>query len=220
MFLSKTIRSKLFSKKSELNVSECSTKPKSLPIEEKNVESKTYQQILDEMGEYLWTLKKYKFWTIGCLVIAWVIVFIGRWFDIGSHNPAAFTSVVFLFALLIGTKDLEKESEADTNVVRCVLQGLKFEKRLNSKSNYLQSFAKQYEGFGMFLFMFVRISPTLMIVFSLFNAGLAHFLVAYLSPQVMYGGMGIGLGLIGLFLGNVACGPYRQLLEKVKHCSP
>ena len=127
--LHKTVRSKIFSKKSESNVSESLTKPKNLPAE-KNKESKTCQQILDEVGEHLWALKKYKFWTIGCLVVAWIIIFLARWVDIAPHNPSAFTTAVFLLVLLVGIKNLEKEHDLDKKISDCTLQGWNLKNRL------------------------------------------------------------------------------------------
>ena len=63
---------------------------------------------------------------------------------------------------------------------------------------------------------FMRASPALMIVFCIFNCGVARLLSDYLDPMIMNIGIGMMLGVIGLFLGTLACGPYRLMLTQVK----
>ncbi len=70
----------------------------------------------------------------------------------------------------------------------------------------------------MWQFALIRVSPPLMIIFSLFNSGVLFLLSDYLSiPNwIVQCGAGAVLGLAFLFLARMACRPYYWLLEKMK----
>lgn len=70
--------------------------------------------------------------------------------------------------------------DVDIKVIQCTMKGLQEERKLNSdRIVYFGDFIKSFEGTGMVEHAFVRISPALMLFFSLINFSLKKFLIAY-----------------------------------------
>lgn len=181
---------------------------------------RSYQEIVEEHNSYLEKLKSYRYWTYGCFLIA-LILFIVFYI---SHNAQlthpGFTTFVFCVALLLGTKDLEKQRDVDIKVIECTLKGLQAERRLNSdRILYFGDFIKCFEGPGMLEHAFVRISPTLMLVFSLINFGLTPLLYiqfpTWMENIILVSFFkGVLFSLAALGFGKLATNPYRYLLVK------
>lgn len=186
---------------------------------EKNVELskafKNYQQLLDEVEECAWELKKSKCWTIGCLIVGWIIVWMGRSSGHSPYNHPIFGIPIFALAFLAGIKNLEKENKIDVRITQCAIEGIEMEKKRQwLKSSYFQDFVKSYEGYRIWVFAFGRILPSLWVLFS-FLYPFAGFVSKFVPSWGVYSGAGMILGLIGIFFGRIACRPYQWLLCKV-----
>lgn len=184
--------------------------------------SRAYQQLLDEVTRCSHELKKLRKWTIGCLLMGWIALLIGKWIGHPPYNHPTFAIPVFGIAFLAATKSWEQEHELDASTVKCILEGIALEKR-QVRSRYFHDLASRYEGWGMLEFAFMRISPSIMILFSLFNTGplylLADCLSEFVPNWVVYSGSGAVLAMAGLFLGRIACKHYQWLLWKLKESS-
>jgi uncharacterized membrane protein YbaN (DUF454 family) len=171
--------------------------------------SKNYQQLIEEVQSCNAQLRKYKWWTIGCLLAALVVVLTGKLSGHAQYSHPMFASSIFLLAFIVGTKNLEKETELDTRIVNCTLEG----KRI--KSTYFLELARSFEGWGLITFVFVRISPALWILFSVINTGILQILATHLPAStawwVPHAGAGLFLGLAGIFLARMATQPYSLL---------
>ncbi len=196
---------------------------KEAPPKEKVVElssaPRSYQKLLDEVGRCLKEVKKHRRWAYCCLMIGWIVLLIGRWSGHPPYNHPIFAIPVFVLALLGATRSLEEENELDVGIAKCTVEGIEIEKkRLGLKSSYFQDLANSYEGWGMWQFAFIRVSPPLMIIFSLLNAGSLSLLANHLSlpSWTVSCFSGLILGASFLFLGRIACRPYHWLLEKKK----
>lgn len=188
-------------------------KTQSLPI------SRSYQQLLDEAAHSSQELKKQQRWAYGCLIMGWIVLWIGKWSEHPPYNHPIFAIPVFVLAFLAATRSWEKENELDVNITKCTLAGIEMEKkRPEHKSNYFHDLAKSYEGSGMWQFAFIRVSPALMILASLLNAGPLSLLANHFSipSWVINCGAGVILGAAFLFFSRIACQPYYWLLEKKK----
>ena len=49
-------------------------------VKNSNISSVSYQELFDENQKCLDKLKTYKRWTIGCLLVGWLVVWIGKQF--------------------------------------------------------------------------------------------------------------------------------------------
>ena len=78
-------------------------------------------------------------------------------------------------------------------------------------SNFFYEISKDYEGTQLLGFVFVRISPTLMILFSALNTGVGSMFEAYMPWIVVRMIFGIVIGLGALFLGRFIYGPYQKI---------
>lgn len=180
---------------------------------------RSYQKLLDEVERCSKELKKHRRWAYCCLIMGWIILMIGRWSDHPPYNHPIFAIPVFVLALLGATRSIEEENELDVSIAKCTAEGIEMEKRRPGlKSSYFQDIANGYEGWGMWVFAFIRVSPPLMIIFSLLNAGPLSLIVNHLSLPWWTASCfsGLILGASFLFLARMACRPYYWLLEKMK----
>jgi hypothetical protein len=184
-----------------------------------------YQELQAEMARCSYELKKHRRWAYGCLIVSWLVLWVGRWSGHPLYSHPIFAIPVFSLAFLAATKSWEKDNKLDVNIAECILEGIKLEKKRGIKAAYFQDLADSYEGWSMWGFAFVRISPSMMILFSLFNAGpltlLADYLTKFFSSSftpslIVYSAAGAILAMAGLFHAKIACQPYRWLLWKLK----
>ncbi|MEI6242341.1 MAG: hypothetical protein WCP39_02925 [Chlamydiota bacterium] len=174
-----------------------------------------YQELLDEVNRCFLQLKRSKRWTIGCLIVANAILWLGKGFGLFLiFHQAPFIIFLFTLAFLLGTKNLEKENEWDARIAKCAIKGIFLEKREKVPTQFFHNFVKSYERTGMFSFAFIRVSPALWIAFTGLYLGVIPFLSQFISFSYSIGGA--LLGLIGIFLGNIACQPYRWMLQELK----
>lgn len=181
--------------------------------------SRSYQQLLDEAARCSQELKKQRRWVYGCLIMGWIMLWIGRWSEHPPYNHLIFAIPVFVLAFLAATRSWEKENELDVSIVNCTIDGIEIEKkRPGHTSNHFHDLASSYEGRGMWYFAFMRVSPTLLILVSLLNAGPLSFLANHFSipSWVINCGAGAVLGAAFLFFARMACQPYYWLLERKK----
>ena len=165
----------------------------------KNTDLISYQDFFDDTQSHLSQLKKYKRWTIGCLIFGWMIIFCIKFLKLPlAHNPY-FPSAIFFPLLLLGTKNLEEELALDKKIIENTLIGIKREYGLKN-SAFFSDFAKSHDGVQLFGYVFTRISPTLMILFAALNTGLVITMI-----------FGILMGLAALFLGRFIYFPYQRL---------
>lgn len=188
-------------------------------IEKRSSSPKSYQQLLDEEGLCRKELKQHQMWAYGCLLVGWIALLIGKLVDQSPYNHPIFAIPVFGLTFLAATRSWEKEHELDTNIAECILEGVKLEKKhpgLNS--SYFSDLLGSYEGRGMWQFAFIRVSPILMIIFSIFNSGALSFLANHLSVSMWISNSvaGVVLGSAFLFFARIACRPYHWMLEKIK----
>lgn len=191
--------------------------------DEKSVEMssapRSYQKLLDETERCSKELKKHRMWAYGCLVVGWIILLVGRWSDHPPYNLPIFAIPVFALAFLGATRSLAEENELDVNIATCIAEGIEMEKkRPELKSSHFHDLANSYEGWGMWQFAFIRVSPALMIIFSLLNTSPLSILANHLSLPEWAVSCFSGLTLVATFLllARLACGPYYRLLEKMK----
>lgn len=200
---------------------------KNAPIKEKIKEKpaelssapRTYQKLLDEVERCSNELKKHRNWAYCCLMIGWIVLLVGRWSDHPPYNHPIFAIPVFVLAFLGATKSIEEENELDVSIAKCIAEGIEMEKkRPGLKSSYFQDTANGYEGWGMWTFAFIRVSPPLMIIFSLLNNGPLSLIINHLALPWWTASCfsGLILGASFLFLARIACRPYHWLLEKTK----
>ncbi|NGX29458.1 MAG: hypothetical protein KR126chlam4_01554 [Candidatus Anoxychlamydiales bacterium] len=182
---------------------------KPLELDKKDT-SVSYQELFTETLAHLRQFKKYKTWTIGCLIFGWIIIFSIKLLDLPLAQNPFFPFSLFFLLLLIGLKDLEKELALDKKIIENTLKGLKLEYDLKN-SNFFRKTAKSYEGAQLFGFIFVRISPTLMILFSALNTGLGSVLEEHMPWIVVKMTFGIIIGVGALFLGRFIYFPYKRL---------
>jgi hypothetical protein len=195
---------------------------KDVPLKEKAGPSSTprsYQKLIDEVERCFQELKKCQRWAIGCLLMGWIVLWIGRWSEHPPYNHPIIAIPVFALAFLAATKSWEKENELDVSIANCTVDGIEIEKKRSGlKSSYFHDLASSYEGRGMWQFAFVRVSPSLLILASLFNAGPLSLLANYFSipSWAINCGAGAVLGAAFLFFARMACQPYYWLLERRK----
>ncbi len=181
--------------------------------------ARSYQQLLDETTCSFQELKKYRRWAYGCLLVGWIVFWVGRWSGYSPYNHPIFAIPVFVLAFLAAIRFLEKERELDVGIATCVFEGIEMEcKRPELKSDYFHSLAKNYEGSRIWLFAFIRVSPLMLIIIYFLNVGLlpllaSHFLIPGWGINC---GAGIILGAAFLFFARIACKPYYWLLERKK----
>jgi len=91
-------------------------------------------------------------------------------------------------------------------------------KSSNPQSDRFRAFASSYDGMGMWKFAFVRVSPALMIIFSLLNAGILPLLVHHfgLSRMLVNGIFGFVIASLFIFFSKITCRPYFWMLDKMK----
>lgn len=200
------------------------SKKKEIPVKDKVISSTTrsYQQLLDEIERCSKKLRERLLWAYSYLVMGWIALLLGKWSEQPPYNHPIFAIPVFILALLGATRSLEEENELDTSIVNCTVEGLEMEiKRPELESTYFHDLRKSYEGSGMWQLAFIRISPFLMIIFSLLNSGLLAFFADYFSiPEwLANGSSGVVLGSVCLFFTKMICRPYYWLLEKTKTIS-
>ncbi|NGX46652.1 MAG: hypothetical protein K1000chlam3_00012 [Chlamydiae bacterium] len=177
--------------------------------------SKSYQDLLTKYTQCSQQIKKCQYWSLGCLFIGWIIIWINKSLEAPLYDPQFFSIAVFAFALLVAMKDLEKESVLDHQIVNCIIEGSKIEQECKLKESLLTNSKSTFQGLGIYSFAFVRISPRLMIIFSALNTGTATLLARHelgLFQPVLFG---IVLGIFAVFFGNLACTPYRKLNQKI-----
>lgn len=190
------------------------------------VSSKGYQALQDEIANCTDALHKHRiWWGYGPLVVGWAVLLIGRWSQHPLYSHAIFALPVFALAFLAATKFVEEDNALDVRIAESILKGIQLERKKGLNSLYFQDLANSYTGLNMWIFGFIRVSPSLMILFSLFNAGPLSLLINYLSQFVdsktflyliINSSAGLLLGMIGLFYGKMACQPYRWLLWKLQ----
>ncbi len=193
--------------------------PTQAKVVEQSSAPRSYQKLLDEVERCAKELKKHRMWAYGCLMVGWIVLLVGRWSEHPPYNHSIFAIPVFVLALLGATKSIEEENELDVSIAKCIAEGIEMEKRRPGlKSSYFQDAANGYEGWGMWAFAFIRVSPPLMIIFSLLNAGPLSLLVNHLALPWWTASCfsGLILGVSFLSLGRIACRPYHWLLEKKK----
>lgn len=201
----------LFPKKKEVAPPKKQKKPVSSSL--------SYQQLLDKVGLCLWELKKQQIWAYTCLGMGWLLLWIGKWSGHPHYSHPIFAVPVFIFAFLGATQSWEKVRKLDADVAKFTLEGIAQEKKKSSlKSNRFRAFASSYEGIGMWKFAFVRVSPSLMIIFSLFNAGPLSFLINHYSlpAWASHAVTGLALGALFFAFARSACRPYYWMLSKMK----
>jgi|GEM_PF-3414230 hypothetical protein len=180
---------------------------------------RSYQKLLDEVERCSEALKKHRMRAYGCLMVGWIVLSIGRWSDHPPYNHPIFAIPVFVLALLGATRSIEEENELDVSIANCTAEGIEMERRRPGlKSSHFHDLAASYEGSGMWAFAFIRVSPPMMIIFSLLNAGplslfVNHFSFPWWTASCF---SGLILGASFLFLARMACRPYQWLLEKKK----
>lgn len=153
--------------------------------------------------------------------MGWIALWIGKFAGQLPYNHPMFAIPVFGVAFLAAINSSEKENELDLSISKSILEGIEFEKRSSGlKSACFQDLANSYEGWGMRNFALIRISPAVMILVSLLNAGplrlLADCVSGFVPSWIVYAGSGAVLAFIGLFLSQMACGPYYWLLSEMK----
>lgn len=201
----------LFPKKKE----EASSKKKEKPVSS----SLSHQQLLDKVGVCLRELKKQHIWAYTCLGLGWLVVFVGKWSGHPHYSHYVFSIPVFAFAFLGATSSWEKVHDLDVDIAKYTLDGIALEKKkANQKSDWFRAFAGGYDGAGMWKFAFVRVSPYLMMVFSLLNAGILPLLVRHFGlPQMMvHTIIGFVIASLFIFFSKITCRPYYWMLHKMK----
>ena len=188
--------------------------------------SQNYQALQGEITICLHELREHLlWWGYGPLILAWAVLWIGK----GSQHPlyshAIFAIPVFVLAFLAATKFIERDHALDVRIAESIFEGIKLEAKLGMKSQYFRDLANSYAGWNMWIFAVIRVSPLLMILFSLFNTGVLSLLVEYLtqffesevfSSLIVQSSAGVILAMLGLFFGNIACKPYRKLLHRLE----
>lgn len=180
---------------------------------------RSYQKLLDEVERCSQELKKHRMWAYGCLMVGWIVLLIGRWSEHPPYNHPIIAIPIFVLALLGATRSIEEENELDASIAKCTAEGIEMEKkRPGLKSSYFHDLATSYEGSGMWAFAFIRVSPPMMIIFSLLNNGPLSLIVSHLSLPWWTASCfsGLILGFSFLFLARIACRPYYWLIEKTK----
>ena len=177
---------------------------------DKKTPSVSYQELFNETQAHLQQLKKYKIWAIGCLIFGWVIIFSIKLLDLPLSQNPFFPCSLFFLLLLISIKDFEKELALDKKIIENALKGLKLESDLKN-SIFFRETTKSSEGAQLFGFIFVRVSPTLMILFSALNTGLGSVLEEHMPWIVVKMIFGIIIGVGALFLGRFIYFPYKRL---------
>lgn len=180
--------------------------------------SLSYQQLVDEASECLWGLKKQQIWAYSCLIMGWAVLWIGRWSGHPHYSHPIFALPVFALAFLAATRSWEKIHAMDVNLAKYAIEGVAIEKKRPEQSQYFHAFLNSFQGKGMWKFAFNRVSPSLMIIFSLLNAGPLTLALNHFSLPVWMGSCFIGviLGSLFMFFGRMACRPYYWLLNKIK----
>ena len=204
IILSWFVIKKFFSKK---NVTSLVAKSTELNRQSASV---SYQELFNETQAHLQQLKKHKIWTIGCLIFGWIIIFSIKLLSLPLSQNPFFPCSLFFLLLLIGIKDLEKELALDKKIIENTLKGVKLESGLRN-SIFFRETAKSYEGALLFGFVFVRISPTLMILFSALNTGLGPVFEGHMPWIVVKMIFGVIIGVSTLFLGRFVYFPYKRL---------
>ena len=124
--------------------------PPQAQVVEQSSALRSYQKLLDEVERCSEALKKYRTWAYGCLMVGWIVLYIGRWSGHPPYNHPIFAIPVFALALLGATKSIEEENELDVSIVNCTAEGIEMEKRRPGlKSSHFHDLAASYEGSGM-----------------------------------------------------------------------
>jgi hypothetical protein len=183
--------------------------------------SRAYQQLRDEVTRCSYELRKHQAWDFACLIMGWIVIWIGRWSEYPLCSHPIFPLSVLTIAFLAATNSWVKKNELDASIAKCALEGIVLEKKRSGlRSSYFQDLANSYEGWGMWGFAFIRTAPSLMILFSLFNTGplflFADHLSQFVPHWIIHSGLGVVLVLAGLFFAKIVCKPYRWLLWKLK----
>ncbi len=179
----------------------------------------SYQQLLDKVGLCLGELKKQQIWAYTCLVLGWLVVWVGKWSGHPHYSHYIFSIPVFVFTFLAATRSWEKVHNLDVDIAKYTLDGIALEKKkANQKSDRFRAFANSYDGTGMWKFAFVRVSPALMIIFSLLNAGILPLLVHHFGLPRMMVNVIIGFVIASLFIffSKITCRSYYWMLNKMK----
>lgn len=177
------------------------------------------QQLLDKIGLCLWELRKQQIWAYGCLVMGWLVLWVGKWSGHPHYSHYIFAIPVFAITFLAATRSWEKVHDLDVDVAKYTLEGIAQEKnQSNLKPDRFRAFASSYAGIGMWKFAFVRVSPALMIIFSLLNAGVLPLLVHHfgLSRIMVNGIFGFVITSLFIFFSKIACRPYYWMLTNSK----
>ncbi len=193
--------------------------PPQAKVVEPSSAPRSYQKLLDEVERCSQELKKHRMWAYGCLMMGWIVLLIGRWSEHPPYNHPIIAIPVFALALLGATRSIEEENELDASIAKCTAEGIEMEKkRPGLKSSHFHDLAASYEGSGMWAFAFIRVSPPMMIIFSLLNNGPLSLIVNHLSLPWWTASCfsGLILGFSFLFLARIACRHYYWLLEKMK----
>ena len=175
----------------------------------------SHQELLDKTHYCLKQTKKYRFWTLGCLMI----VGMGIPTIQLTRNPLychpLFSSFFFLIAFLIATVNLEKELELDEKIINFTLNGLEKEKNSNLKDNHFNNYAKSFQNKKrLFTHIFIKIFPSLIIFYSAI-CGISSFLFLVLPGWMVLSFTVIFMGIIAFFLGSCFYKPYLKLGKKV-----
>jgi len=180
---------------------------------------RSYQNFVDEIELCQMELKRHRMWAYGCLIVGWIALWMGRMSGHPPYNHPIFAIPIFGLAFLVATRSWEKENELDVTIAKCTLEGVEIEKkRPGLHSSYFSELLNSYKGWGMWQFAFIRVSPSLMIIFSVFNSGALSFLANHLSIPTWIANSvsGIILGSVFLFFARIACRPYYWMLGEMK----
>lgn len=106
----------------------------------------------------------------------------------------------------MGTKNLEKELASDKKIIENTL----LREDCLKNSAFFSDLAKSHDGVQLLGYVFTRISPTLMILFTALNTGLGFILEKYMPRFVVMMIFGILMGLVALLLGRFIYLPYQK----------
>ena len=184
--------------------------------------SKSYVEIKEEHRSHLEQLKSCRYWTIGCLLIAWILMAGLRLMKEPQLFHPGFTTFIFSSALLLGIKDLKKQRALDQKIIDSTLLGVQSELKFTSeKPLYFTSFLRQFEGGFLIAYALSRITPTMLLLQSLLSFGilpLIHLKYPAWAEHRMLSLLlqGVLLGAMAVLFGQYIIFSYRNLMDQTK----
>jgi len=150
-------------------------------------------------------------WTIGAVAIGWTLFVCGQTFGKSLFTHPGAISLYFFFALLLGTKGVEKGREIDRKVVDLTLKGARIERKLSLRGeHYFSYFTK---GKRMLAYL-LRLLPLLLIVYPLFIFGLNPLLLSRFPSYYLLENLPMTLTVLAL--AHFVFAPYFELMKKYK----